>query len=146
MKKTFLILACVLLITCFIGCSNAHKEISDYNISDELDFSLVKVYLPSTKVTFQIHNPTTIPYYYGRDYQFEVLKDGIWYTTDYGTKDVPAELLTINPGEIIEKTFYTHGGGEFRPNMYRVVMEFWKETEQGGFEKGIYICGEFAVE
>lgn len=132
---------------CFINHPIAFQsEESNCTIADDLEFLLVEESLPITNVTFQIHNPTDITYYYGRDYQFEILKDGIWYTTDYGTKDVPAELLSINPGEIIEETFYTHRGEEFSPNIYRVVKEFWKETEQGAFEKGIYVCGEFAVE
>ena len=138
---------CLILVFLFSACGQKYiGEASSYIMSDELELTLVKAPLPATKVVFQLHNPTDIPYYFGWDYEFEVLKDGAWYTTDYaGTHDVPAELLTLEPGSTLEHTFYTDDGAEFRPGTYRVVMEFWKETDQGDFEKGIFVCGEFTV-
>lgn len=144
-KAILLILAFSVLFGSLVACGNDYNETSNYIMSDDLEFTLVKVHQPPTKVTFQLHNPTSVTYYFGHAYQFEVLNDGVWYTTDYGTKDIPAELLSIGPGETIEDTFYTHEGNKFRPNTYRVVMEFWKEADQGGFEKGIYICGQFTI-
>ena len=147
MKKISAIVLCFVLIFSFVACGqNRYGERSSVIMSDELELTLVKAPLPATQVIFQLHNPTDIPYYFGWDYKFEGLKDGIWYTTDYaGTRDIPAELLTLEPGSTMERTFYTDGGAEFRPGTYRVVMEFWKETEQGTFEKGIFVCGEFTV-
>ena len=146
MKKIVVVLLCLMLVLSACG-QNRYGEISNRAMSDEPEFTLVKVSRPATKVIFQLHNPTDIPYYFGWEYQFEALKDGVWYETDYaGTYDVPAELLVLDPGSTLERTFYTADEAVFRPGTYRVVIEFWKETEQGGFEKDIFSCGEFTVE
>lgn len=148
MKRGIAVLLCLILVVSFAACGQNHRgEVSSHTMSDTPEFLLVKAPLPATKVIFRLHNPTDIPYYFGWEYQFEVLEDGLWYETDYaGTYDVPAELLTLDPGSTIERTFHTTGETEFRPGTYRVVMEFWKETEQDGFEKGIFACGEFTVD
>jgi hypothetical protein len=146
-KKISAVLLCLVLIWSLAACGqNRIGEESDHIMSDELELTLVKAPLPANKVIFQLYNPTDVPYYFGWDYEFEVLKDGAWYSTDYtGTHDVPAELLTLEPGSTLEHTFYTDDGAEFRPGTYRIVMEFWKEMQQIPHENGVFICGEFTV-
>lgn len=132
---------------CYINHPVAFQsEASTRIMSDEPELILVEDSVSSTEVTFLLQNSSDAQYMYGCDYQFEVLEDGVWYTTDYGTKDVPALGLIINPGTAEEQTFYAYGESEFEPNTYRVILKLFQINDREEYEDGIFISGEFTVE
>ena len=76
----------------------------------------------------------------------EVLRDGQWYTTDYGPKDVPAIGYILAPGETIERIFYLahdmNDNRSFPDGTYRVVLEV---SPNEVWEEALGISGEFTV-
>ena len=98
-------------------------------------------------VTFLMENVEDINYAYGEAFAIEMLRDGQWYTTDYGPKDVPAIAYTLPPRETVERTFYLahdmNDNRTFPDGTYRVVLEV---SPNEAWEEAIWICGEFTVE
>ena len=98
-------------------------------------------------VIFLMENTEDVNYAYGEAFTIEVLRDGQWYTTDYGPKDVPAIGYTLLPGDTVERTFYLaydqNDNRTFPDGTYRVVMDV---SPNEAWEEAFWIAGEFTVE
>lgn len=97
-------------------------------------------------VTFLMHNGEDVTYEYGEAFGMEMLRDGQWYTTDYGPKDVPAIGYSLLPGETAERTFYIaydqNDNRRLPDGTYRVIMDV---NPEGDWEGRFWIAGEFTV-
>lgn len=97
-------------------------------------------------VTFLMQNTEDVNYAYGEAFAIEVLRDGQWYTTNYGPKDVPAVGYNLPPGETVERTFYLaydqNDNRTFPDGTYRVIMDV---SPNEAWEESFWIAGEFTV-
>ena len=94
-------------------------------------------------LTFTLDNGSQSAINLGREYCLQLWQDGLWYDLDVGPLDWTAEMMTIQRHqETALDLNWMNIYGELPPGLYRVVKQYWPDSESG---KSGYVFCEFLL-
>ena len=133
MKKLLLLFLFPCLFS--IGCCSVSESKKNLAFRPKVSLTTTQeVYnLSNGEITYTIKNNTDESVFYGAPVLLEVSEGEAWQLLSANTAWT-LQLMTILPGETVEKSFdLRYWANNFAPGTYRIVEEILKEAEDGSY-------------
>ena len=148
MKKWIVLLSCLLILGLCTACANrgggewSIAEESDREFSELLALRITEIDPVQNRLEYEIENGTQDVYSCGKDFDLEVLQNGVWYKMKGDAYwAVTSELFLLDPGQTAE--FTTGLYSKLPLGSYRFIKEVYPQEAPA---ETVFLCCEFIVE